>query len=186
MSLLDEILSQQAVVISAGVAVLFIFAAIFVAMLSRVKKSRARQQRRRAAAAARAALIQQEVQAQAPVEAAAPVNAAVAVTKAATPTPTAPVTPAAPAIKPPAAPILAAAAPAAQEKPKEETASPAMNDLLSSVFSDEENSARQALLLKGMEPVDVEDLVMLCKSVIGQLRGEKPSHVVTIKEQQLS
>lgn len=184
MSLLDEILSQQAVVISAGVAVLFIFAAIFVAMFSRVKKSRARQQRRRAAAAARAALIQQEAQAQ--VEAAAPVNAAVTVTKAATPTPTAPVTPAAPAIKPPAAPILAAAAPATQEKPKEETASPAMNDLLSSVFSDEENSARQALLLKGMEPVDVEDLVMLCKSVIGQLRGEKPSHVVTIKEQQLS
>lgn len=183
MSLLDEILSQQAVVISAGVAVLFIFAAIFVAMFSRVKKSRARQQRRRAAAAARAALIQQEAQAQ--VEAAAPVNAAVTVTKAATPTPTAAVTPAAPAIKPPAAPILAAA-PAAQEKPKEETASPAMNDLLSSVFSDEENSARQALLLKGMEPVDVEDLVMLCKSVIGQLRGEKPSHVVTIKEQQLS
>jgi hypothetical protein len=54
-----------------------------------------------------------------------------------------------------------------QETPK------AVQDILSSVFSDEEALARYQVLLSGLEPVDMADLLALCNDVAGRLDANR-------------
>jgi len=44
-----------------------------------------------------------------------------------------------------------------------------MQDILSSVFVDEDAQARYAVLLSGLDSIDVSDLLALCQKVAGQL-----------------
>jgi len=198
MPIFDDILSQPVVLISIGLAFLFIVAAVVLALLPRIKASRAHAQRRKLAAQAQAEVARLEAEALAETtastrkggkrRAAAPAEAnegVVQPTKAAkapTPIPSAPAP--APAAKSPAAPLVSAGG--TTTATKEEEVSPEMQDLLSSVFSDEDNSERQAILLKGIEAISADELLTLSKIVAAQLRGEQPSNIVRVKENQLS
>jgi len=200
MPLFDDILAQPAILISVGLAFLFIVAAVVLAVLPRIKTSRVRAQRRKAAAEverAQQAAIEEEEQAivqaarrsgkrraAAQVDEEEEVVAPVArggKSAAVAPVPTAPV----PTAAKPAAPLVSTTT-TSTTTTKEDEVSPEMQDLLSSVFSDEENSERQAILLKGMQPVAIDELLTLSKSVAAQLRGEQPSNIVRVKENQLS
>lgn len=197
MPLFDDILSQPAILISIGLAFLFIVAAIVLAVLPRIKASRARAQRRKMAAQAAHAeqqAIEQEAQALAQANrkggkrrtaaqtATEEEAAAVAKAKAPVAAPAAPVAPA-PAAAKPAVPVVSTTT---TTSTKEDEVSPEMQDLLSSVFSDEDNFERQAILLKGSEPVAIDELLTLSKAVAAQLRGEQPSNIVRLKENDLS
>ena len=207
MPLFDDLLAQPAILISIGLAFLMIIAAVVLAVLPRVKANRARAKRRKVAAQkafqAEQELLEQEAEAVATLtrkggkrrataqaandeeEAAVPVAKA----KAKLTTPSAPVVSGAPPINPGAAALnasLTAGAAAAIKTETKEEVSPEMQDLLSSVFSDEDNSERQAILLKGTEPVAIDELLTLSKAVAAQIRGEQPSNIVRVKETQLS
>ena len=203
MPILDDILSQPAILISIGVALLLIVAAVVLAILPRIKASRTRSKRRKATAtAARLNAAQEAETAEAAEEEVVPIRKPAAAQAGKLPTPSAPVVSAPVAAKAPvatpSAPVVsggpAAAASAltaaltggTPEAKKEEEVSPEMQDLLSSVFSDEDNSERQAILLKGIEPVSIDELLILSKAVAAQLRGEQPSNIVRVKENQLS
>jgi hypothetical protein len=45
-----------------------------------------------------------------------------------------------------------------------------MQDILSSVFGDDEASARRDALLDGLDTIDISHLLALCNRVSGQLR----------------
>ena len=205
MPILDDILAQPAILISMGVALLLIVAAIVLAVLPRIKASRVRAKRRKATrvAARNAAAVEAQSEAEAEDEA---IEKLVAARKSAAAQPAKAVTPSAPVVsaKPPvpvapSAPVVSAGSPAAAAasalnaalsggtpEAKKEEVTPEMQDLLSSVFSDEDNSERQAILLKGNEPVAIDELLTLSKAVAAQLRGEQPSNIVRVKENQLT
>jgi len=214
MSLINQILGQQVIPLTVGLAVLMLFAAIVLAIVPRVKAARVRRAKakaeRLAAAAARAAAMMDEsdddelaararVRAQMDGEESGEETptkgkkSASSGGKAGSPTapgakpPTADGKPTVPGAKPaiPSGPPAAAAAAPAKVEEKKDEPSPEMQDLLSSVFSDEESAERQAKLLKGMENVEIEHLLTLCNTVMGQIRGEDHSIVVKIKENQL-
>ncbi len=202
MPILDDILSQPAILISIGVALLLIVAAIVLAILPRIKASRTRSKRRKATAAAARVNAAQVVEDAEAEEEVVTIRKPAAAQAGKAPTPSAPVVSAPVAAKTPAAtpgaPVVSAGPAAAAsaltaaltggtpEAKKEEEVSPEMQDLLSSVFSDEDNSERQAILLKGIEPVSIDELLILSKAVAAQLRGEQPSNIVRVKENQLS
>lgn len=193
MSLIDQILSQKIVLISAGLAVLLILAAVGFAIVPRLRARRARavrvrQIKQQQAQVMREAAEQEEIQ---DVDIPGGVGSA--------PNPTGVKTVVLSSNKPGAAPVVpvvsAPAAPAAPAAPvvsattsttKSDEPTPAMQDLLTSVFSDEDNTARQAILMKGLSSVDINDLLMLCNSVVSQLNGKRPANLVTIKEKHLT
>ena len=210
MSLIDQLLSQQIVLISVGVFFLFIAAAIGVAVYPRIKTRRAKIAKRKAAekAAKEAAVTEAkaakeaaraarrggrqaaaaEANGTAPAGTGAPAagsGAAPAGTPAA-----AGAAPAAggtaPAAAAPKPPLLAATPAASTTTETKEEVSPEMQDLLSSVFSDEENSERQQILLQGTESVSIDELLTLSKSVMAQINGEQQSNIVRVKEKELS
>jgi len=204
MPLFDDLLAQPAILISIGLAFLMIIAAVVLAVLPRVKANRARAKRRKAAAQivfqAEQELMEQEAEAVASVTRkggkrrataqaandAEEVAAPAAKAKVKLTTPSAPVVSLSP-VNPGAAALNASlTAGAAIKTETKEEVSPEMQDLLSSVFSDEENSERQAILLRGTEPVAIDELLTLSKAVAAQLRGEQPSNIVRVKETQLS
>lgn len=194
MPIFDEILSQPAILISVVVAVLFIVAAMVLAVLPRMKASRARAKRRKAQNALRQENLQ--LSAEEDGEEGAPAvgrsarqaatSTAATPAAASTPTPAAkpqiPVTPSAPVVT---ASALNAALSGGTTETKKDEVTPEMQSLLSSVFSDEENSERQAILLKGIEPVSIDELLTLSKAVASQLRGEQPTNIVRVKENEL-
>ncbi len=47
-----------------------------------------------------------------------------------------------------------------------------MQDLLSSVFTDEETVARYQVLLKGVDPMSAEELTELSQRILAQLKGQ--------------
>jgi hypothetical protein len=213
MSLINQILGQQVVPLTVGLAVLMLFTAIILAMVPRMKAARVRRAKvkaqRLAAEAERAAghvtddAEEDELAARARAKAQATGDEVAEsgktkkggdkAPKAKKPGISGSAAPAAgegkapPAIgKPPiptGQPASAPAAAKAEEKKDEPT--PEMLDLLSSVFSEEESAERQAKLMKGMENVEIDHLMTLCNTVLGQIRGEAPSIVVKIKENQL-
>jgi predicted lipid-binding transport protein (Tim44 family) len=63
--------------------------------------------------------------------------------------------------------------PQAEEKPgePEDKASAAVQSILDGVFEDEDQSARLAALLEGLDPVDISALLSLAQQVAGQLHG---------------
>lgn len=192
MPILDEILSQPAILISVVVAVLFIVAAMVLAVLPRMKASRARAKRRKAQNALRQENLQ--LSAEEDGEEVAP-SAGRSSRQAASSSAAAPVAAPAPTAKPqipvtPSAPVVTASALNAAlsggtTETKKDEVTPEMQSLLSSVFSDEENSERQAILLKGIEPVSIDELLILSKAVSSQLRGEQPTNIVRVKENEL-
>lgn len=206
MSLIDQLLSQQIVLISVGVFFLFIVAAVGVAVYPRIKARRAKIAKRKAAEKAAKELAAAEAkaakeaaragrrgsrQAAQAAEGAAPAAPAVGATGSVVVVPgplpaagtAAPATPAAPAAPKPAVPAAAATSTTTETK---DEVTPEMQDLLSSVFSDEENSERQAILLKGTEEVSIEELLILSKAVMAQINGEKHDNIVRVKENQLT
>jgi len=206
MPILDDILAQPAILISMGVALLLIVAAIILAVLPRIKANRVRAKRRKATrvAARNAAAVEAESEAEAEAEdeaieklvaakrsAAQPAKAAAPSAPVVSAKPPVPVTPSAPVVSAgspsaAAASALNAALSGGTPEAKKEEVTPEMQDLLSSVFSDEDNSERQAILLKGNEPVAIDELLTLSKAVAAQLRGEQPSNIVRVKENQLT
>lgn len=193
MSLIDQILSQKIVLVSAGLAILLILAAVGFALFPRIRARRARavrirQLKQQQAQVTREAAEQEEIQ---DVDipggdgsALNPTGAKTVVLPSNKPgaAPVVPVVSAPPAPAAPAAPVVSAAA----STTKSDEPTPAMQDLLSSVFADEENSARQAILMKGLSPVDINDLLMLCNNIVAQLNGKRPANLVTIKEKHLT
>lgn len=208
MSLLDLIFGQKIIPITIGVAVLLIVAALTLTLIPRIRKSRAEAKLRRAEQRAEkeriaAELAEQEAAEEAERAAASPnkrrkkkgakgapapktaqdVPASAAAQPAATvaapvPAPAAAAKPAAAA----AAPV--AAAPAAQtQTPQAEQPGPnAMQDILTSLFTDDDASERQAVLLRGTADVDMANLVTLGQQIIVQMRGGKTITVVESKE----
>jgi hypothetical protein len=58
-----------------------------------------------------------------------------------------------------------------EEKPSGETVSSAMQDILSSVFTDDEALARYETLLDGTEKIDASELAVFCQQISDQLRS---------------
>lgn len=232
-ALIDQLLSQQLVLIGVGLALLFIVAAVGVGLYPGIKARRAKARKRRETerAAKEAARLEAEAAAAKAEQAArraaardrkrqqqaakggdaaalagagaaagasvtvvntviapgAATPTAPAAPEAATPAPTPAALPASPAATKAGTALTAALtggtpAPAAEKK---EEVNPAMQDLLSSVFADEENSERQAMLLKGTLPVAIDELLTLSKAVMAQLQGEQPTNLVRVKEKEL-
>lgn len=185
MSLLDLILGQKVILISIGVALLLIVAAIFMAVIPRIRRNRALKAQQRAAEQARLEaekLAEAEeveeviklpvVKGKGAAPAAANAPAAPAAAKPATP-------PAAPAAAKPPAPLVSTEPAKTPEAEKEKGG---MQDILSSVFADEANSERVEALLRGMSDVEMAELLTLAQNIKVQMSGGKTVTVVTSKE----
>jgi hypothetical protein len=162
-SLLDLILAQKGILLSAGIAALLLVAAIMLAAVGRIRLALA--QRAQRVRQAVAALEQVEVEQQTPD------NSPVQSVEQARPTPASPQPQVAPSSVNPVLPAQAAL-PAVQENQDDQQnqgPASAMQDILSSVFSDEEDSARQEALMKGLDAVGISDLLMLTNSVADEL-----------------
>ncbi|MBI5671458.1 MAG: hypothetical protein HZC41_25990 [Chloroflexi bacterium] len=180
-SLIEMILGQKIILLSLGAAVLIFLAAITLALVGALKRRRANRPKRKLEAVEAT----DEVQAAAPtVRTPAPAGsqpAAAQAPPAASPaaSPAAPTAAAAApgsglAAKLATKPAVPAAQPAAQAESTSETQTdPAMKDLLSSVFSNEESAARYAVLLEGLGNVEIAQLTTLCRQVSDQLQGER-------------
>jgi hypothetical protein len=194
------ILGQKTILLSLGIAILVIFAAVTLTLLPRIRNSRAEAKLRRAArrvereriAAETAALEAEAVEATAAARAAKKKSrraaAKASTTKKSSPAADVPAVAqaTAPAAANAAAPAVSAA-PAALAQPgaasSESVATPsAMQDILSSVFGDEEGAERQAALLRGMSDVDMANLLTLAQQVIVQMNGGQTVTVVSSKE----
>lgn len=170
MSIVDLILDQKIILITAVLAGMVLFAAIGLLAIGRLKKytaKRARKQALRRAARAKEAESQEEAQHifQQPVQ---PITLAA---QQATPIATSaagqqpvPIGPPAQMPHPTQTTTPASTAAQGQEVPK------AMQEILSSVFADEESLARYAVLLSGLDHVDVTDLRALCDDVAARLK----------------
>ncbi len=175
MSLLDFILEQRLVLISIGAVLVPLMIALalwFVANLRKAAvrraRNRVREQEQRAVEMAEHASSLDEEQ-----EYSAPVRSRSA--KAA---------PHAGVERAPSVPHQAKAVPAAQviqptaeNRPAEtqgNAVASGMQDLLTSVFSDEEKSARYAVLLRGLDYVNASDLAALCTQIADGLRACQP------------
>ncbi|MCC7446390.1 MAG: hypothetical protein IT324_03190 [Anaerolineae bacterium] len=181
MSLIELILAQKAILLTLVIAVMILMAGVGLSILPRIKASNAKKARQKARAEALArqhALEQAEEEAAAEAEELAAVAAeAQAEVQAAPPEPApAPVAPT--VVKP--APVAAAPpkpAPAPTPAPTPApaassggSASSAMQDILSSVFANDEAMARYEVLLRGLDNIDINDLLALCNQVADQLR----------------
>jgi hypothetical protein len=179
MSLIDLILQQKAIPLTLGLALLLIMAALTLMIVPRIRKHRvqvARQRAERKRLAAEAEAVYDEPE---------PVQVLPGTNKSAAPRAGAatPVQPAAAVAKPTSAPVLAASPQQAVSQSQEsETTPSAMQDILSSVFSDEENSERQAALMRGLTDVDIANLLTLTQQVVVQLHGGKTVMVVSERE----
>jgi type II secretory pathway pseudopilin PulG len=191
MSLIELIFGQKIILLTIGVAVLLIMAALALAIIPRIRKSRAEAAQRRAEERAEKAMIAAEMAAQAQEEAErATVTSTKRRRKSAKAVPvseTAPLKSAPPAVV--TAPVPAAKPPVAVASPEPTQAPQAgqpptadMQDILSSVFADDDATERQASLLRGMSDVDMSNLLTLGQQVIVQMRGGKTVTVVGSKE----
>jgi hypothetical protein len=175
----DMLLGQKTILISVMFALVPLLAAVMLVVIARIRQGaaqrrskRARMAKRRlaqaeAARAEQAAASQSVAAAPASTKQAAAATATESVTPAATKA-----TPSAPVAKP-AVGVGAAATP--EQKPPEEQpvssteqnkpANSAMQDILSSVFGDEEAAAQSEALLKGLDEVNISELAVLCREV---------------------
>jgi hypothetical protein len=157
MTLIDFILNQKIILISIGFALTPLLAAITLAMVTRIRRRLADQKR-----------IQVEPTGQTqPVPTIDPNNADSQVQT----TPTNPKQ----AEQAPAKPAFSLQQQSPEEQPtepddQEQPVSSAMQAILSDVFGDDELSARQETLLKGLETVGIFQLVGLCQEVADQLQ----------------
>ncbi len=170
MSLLDVILSQKIIVISIAMAMLPLLVAILLALASNLRQfSLARKAHRKHATGQRVS----DLVVDAPASAPAPV------------VPLGGSEPKRPEVvpQPLAGPVAAkhpqpqAEQPAGGEQQAEgqqetENAIPsAMQDILSSVFADDETLNQFDVLLKGTDSVEISQLLIMCNQIAGQLRA---------------
>ncbi|MBL8165839.1 MAG: hypothetical protein JNJ61_27895 [Anaerolineae bacterium] len=170
MSLIETLLNQRIILLTVGLAVLLLVTAVALAIIPRIKQSLSTRAAKRRAAPASAS--REEAVPDAPQ--------AVAARASVVP----PVITSAPAAPVPAAKMsVLAAAPAAQAIPATDApVSAAMQDILSSVFTDEANSERQTALLRGVDQIEMSDLLMLSQRVLAQLHGDETGTVIDAKE----
>jgi cell division protein FtsL len=163
-SLLDLILAQKGILLSAGIAALLLVTAIMLSAVGRIRRSLA--QRAQRVRQAVAALEQVEVEQQQPD------NSPVQPVEQAQTTPASSLPQVAPSSVKPVLPAQAESATAQENTDDQQNQGPAsaMQDILSSVFSDEEDSARQEALMKGLDTVGISDLLRLTNSVADELR----------------
>jgi hypothetical protein len=173
MTLVELIVSKKLILLSIGLAIAPLLAAVTLIVVSRLKQNAARRARvRRAQAAARQAVIASaQQQANASPEPAAPLQAQsttpAGVQSTDRPARTSPVPPEQSQEQPPEA-----------DNASEQAApeSPEMQDILSSVFADDEDSAHYEALLEGLDDIDVSELATMCNEIAHQMRaGSAPA-----------
>ncbi len=176
MSLIDLILGQKIILLSAGFAVLVLLAAITLALVARIRRRSALKARQKALAAQTAVEEDDGDVAVTAVRAqAAPRRQQAETPRRAAAQPAAPVTSAAVQPGQPPKPSVSFK-PAQQPQETQSTTqepetSSAMQDLLSSVFQDDEALERFQVLLRGLDTVNINELESLCNTVANQLRG---------------
>lgn len=172
MSLIDLILGQKGILISLGLAFLLLFVALLLGATGRLRASSAKRKRRKAKQAAMVAAqvtqLDQSSQANAPITAKAHVQpiSDITPTPSHTPTPSQ-VASTAGAVK--ATPVTSTVVTAPPEGQVEGQLSGAMQDILSSVFVDEDAVARYEVLLRDLDNIEISDLLTLCQQVTRQL-----------------
>jgi type II secretory pathway pseudopilin PulG len=169
-SLVEMILDQKLILLSIGLAIAPLLAAATLIVVSRMRKNADRRARaKRAQAAARQAVIASAQQAAASPAPDASVRVEskppVAIQSSAVPVKTGPVQPEQP-----------------QEQPSEDATeqavpeSPEMQDILSSVFAEDDVSTHYGALLEGLDEVDTSELVTLCNQIAHCMRaGSAPA-----------
>jgi len=180
MSLIELILAQKAILLTLVIAVMILMAGVVLSILPRIKASNAKKARQKARAAA---LARQRAQEQVEEETAEESDELAAVAAEAqaevqatppepVPAPVAPVVVKAAPLPVPPKPAPAPAAPAPTPAPAASSGggTSAMQDILSSVFVNDEAMARYEVLLRGLDNVDINDLLALCNQVADQLR----------------
>jgi hypothetical protein len=160
MSLTELLLAQKGILLSIGLAFLLLTAAVVLTVVSRLRRLSAQRAARRARLEKEQAAVDIQAETITPIVAQAPV------VKVA-PTPPAP---------PQAAPVktaVVAATPKPESQPSQqpvpEAAASPMQDILSSVFGGDEVSERYGALLKGLEPIDISNLIALSEQIAEQL-----------------
>jgi Tfp pilus assembly protein PilX len=171
-SLFDLIFAQKGIVLTAGIALLLLLAAIALAAASRIQQAaaaRARRKARRIAPENTESTLSEmpdRVEIGQPPSVSTPQDASPQVDQARS----VPVQ-----VKP-----ALAAQPAQESQPEQSgqsTTGTVMQDILSSVFTDDEASARREALLSGLDTVDASHLLALCNRVADRLRGHYGSHI---------
>jgi hypothetical protein len=154
-SLLDVILNQKIIVISIAMAMLPLLVAILLALVSNLRQfNLARKAHRKHATAQR-------------------VSDLLVDTPASTPVPVVPLSGSEPK-RPEDAPQPQAAGGEQQTEGQQETENAipsAMQDILSSVFADDETLDQFDVLLEGTDRVEVSQLLIMCNQIEGQLRA---------------
>lgn len=158
MSLLDLILEKQIVVMSIGFALIPLLLAVLLVAGRRLRRVIAAYKQRRAEATLLKAA-QQEEQRQRKQQRASARQVVTLEEEVAVPV--------VPKAKSPVQEV-----PQEEAQKEEETLSPEMQDILSSVFGDEESSAQYEILLADLGDVEIDDLLVLCNEVAGQLQVE--------------
>ncbi len=172
MSLIETLLNQRIILLTVGLAVLLLVTAVALAIIPRIKQSLSTRAAKRRAAPASAS--REEAVPDAPQAVAARASVVPPVITSA-PAPAAP----APAAKM----SVLAAAPASQAiSATDAPVSAAMQDILSSVFTDEANSERQTALLRGVDQIEMSDLLILSQCVLAHLHGDETGTVIDAKE----
>jgi hypothetical protein len=174
MTIVELIVSKKLIVLSIGLAIAPLLAAITLIVMTRLQRNAARRAHvRRAQAAARRAIIASaQQQANADPEPAAPLQTTQSTTPAGVqstdrPARTSPVQPEQPQEQPPE-----------EDTASEQAApeSPEMQDILSSVFADDEASTHYEALLEGLDDVDASELATMCTEIAHQMRaGSAPA-----------
>ncbi|HVO68779.1 MAG TPA: hypothetical protein VMT24_01965 [Aggregatilineaceae bacterium] len=168
MTLVELIVSKKLILLSIGLAFAPLLAAVTLIVVSRLKQNAARRARvKRAQAATRQAVMASvQQQAQASAEPAAPVQAQsttpAGVQSTDRPPKTSPVPPEQPQEQPPE-----------EDNTSEQAApeSPEMQDILSSVFAEDEVSTRYEALLERLDNIDVSELATRCNEVAHQMHA---------------
>jgi hypothetical protein len=172
MSLLDFILDNQLIVISIAAALVPLILAFVYVVIRRVRNMLKKRARRKAEVALQASIVAQERRAEAAARREQMVSAEAP----------ADLTPAAQTAVAPGQPIMPGVEASEQteteetegdedEKEEGDETSDKMQDLLASVFVDEEAEAHMAVLLSGTQNPDIHELVQLGQSVAAQLRA---------------
>ncbi len=171
MSLIDMILEQRLILVSIGAVLVPLLLAVVLWLAVKFRAASVKRARRKA--------LRQEARAAASVSAAeSQLDAAPAKLQPAQPRK------AAQAVQPLASQAQAKSAPVVQttamtnetssSESRDNPVSTAMQDILSTVFSDEEKMARYEVLLSGLDNVPASELAMLCDRVAEGLRAHHP------------
>lgn len=161
MSILDLILGHQIILILIGSALAMLLAALLIMLKNHLQTLSTQHAEHRAERAHALALaIKAEVEREAEAEKVMLAVAAKAAVKTPLPTP----------VPTPAAAVGATDAPATPEaQAATETMSGAMQDILSSVFADEESASHPEALLDGLKDIETTDLLILANRLAAQL-----------------